>query len=458
MTSLVLALSDPNATLEIVGGKGMSLARMLSAGLPVPGGFHVTTEAYRRFVAQNGIEARILQELDGIEPADPTALEAASCHIGDCFAAGETPHEVAAAVSSAYAALKDAAVAVRSSATAEDLPEASFAGQQETYLNIRGTDAVLEAVKKCWASLWTARAIAYRLRNAIDQEAVALAVVVQDLVPADAAGIMFTANPISGKRDELVINAAWGLGEAVVSGAVTPDTIVLAKAGGRVIERQTAEKSVMTVRTEQGIDQVPVPDSLRKQAVLTAAQTAQLARLGVEIEHLYGMPIDIEWVLAGDRFSIVQARPITALPPDWKPPEPKTLFTRGSLAEHTPSPATPLFATLGLEMANEASALLWERMAGRGGRDLIPGDGIYQTLNGYVYLGIRVGGRHTLQIVKMSVSQLGPMLRGGVARWQAARQELATVVEEWEGRPVESFTPSGLLDGVRAVLGAALRY
>jgi len=294
MNAFILTLADPDATLENVGGKGMSLAKMLTAGLPVPGGFHVTTEAYRRFVAANGIQTRILNELEGIDPADLDALEAASRRICGLFAEGQTPPEIGAAVTAAYAALKDAPVAVRSSATAEDLPGASFAGQQETYLNIRGSDAVLAAVKKCWASLWTARAIAYRLKNTIDQETVALAVVVQELVVADAAGIMFTANPVNGKRDELVINAAWGLGEAVVSGAVTPDTITVQKATGRVLRREIAEKSLMTVRTAQGTSDVPVPESQQKKAVLTEAQTAELAQLGGTIEQFYGMPIDVE--------------------------------------------------------------------------------------------------------------------------------------------------------------------
>src|SRR5687768_8458457 len=159
----------------------MSLAKMLSAGLPVPGGFHVTTRAYRRFVIENGLQPRILQKLEGIDPVDSDALNNASRRICELFAGGQTPPDIAAAISAAYTALKDAPVAVRSSATAEDLPGASFAGQQETYLNIRGADAVLEAVKKCWASLWTARAIAYRLKNQIDQESVSLAVVVQEL-------------------------------------------------------------------------------------------------------------------------------------------------------------------------------------------------------------------------------------------------------------------------------------
>ena len=455
----VLPLANPGATLENVGGKGMSLAKMLSAGLLVPGGFHVTTAAYRRFVAENEIQPRILKELEGIDPAVPAGLETVSQHICGFFAEGKTPSEITAAVSAAYTALKNAPVAVRSSATAEDLPGASFAGQQETYLNIRGTDEVLEAVKKCWASLWTARAITYRLKNNIDQDTVALAVVVQELVLADAAGILFTANPINGQRDELVINAAWGLGEAVVSGLVTPDTITVKKATGRVLRRETAEKSLKTIRTEQGTREVPVPDAQKKKAVLTKGQTVELVRLGLKIEQLYQAPMDVEWALASGKFFIVQARPITALPPEWKAPDPKALYARSSLAEHTPSPVTPLFATLGLELANLATTRMWERLMGKDAQNLAPGGRMYQSLNGYVFIGIRMGGaKNSLKLTRMTISQTGPMLRGSVARWQTARQELAAVVEAWERQPVEALSPSELLQGVRQVFGAACRY
>ncbi len=455
---LVLSLASPDATLEATGGKGMSLAKMLAAGLPVPDGFHVTTAAYRRFVDENALQPRIMQTLDGVDPADPAALEAASRAISGLFAQAQTPPDIEAAITEAYAALDNAPVAVRSSATAEDLPGASFAGQQETYLNIRGDDALLAAVKQCWASLWTARAIAYRLKNQIDQTTVALAVVVQELVAADAAGILFTANPVNGKRDELLINAAWGLGEAVVSGAVTPDTLTVEKATGRILHQEIAEKLLMTVRTDGGTREAPVPDSQKHKAVLSAAQTAELARIAVRIEQLYQMPMDVEWALVDGKFYIVQARPITALPPDWSLPDPKALYSRSSLAEHTPSPVSPLFATFGLEIANRATAKVWERYMGKNAPKLIPAGGIYQTLNGYIYLAIRMRGQNLLSLLKMGALQMGPILRGSVARWRSAREEFAAVVEEWERRPVDQLAHAQLLAGVRALFGAACRY
>src|SRR5439155_21835988 len=175
-------------------------------------------------------------------------LEKASEQIEALFARGEMPEDIAMAVREAYARLGggDVPVAVRSSATAEDLPDMSFAGQQETYLNMRGETMVLDAVKRCWASLWTARAIGYRARHGIPPEEVSLAVVVQELVPADAAGILFTANPLTGAREQVMINAAWGLGEAIVGGQVTPDTVVLDKASGALISQEISGTDVMT--------------------------------------------------------------------------------------------------------------------------------------------------------------------------------------------------------------------
>ncbi len=207
----------------------------------------------------------MLEALRAADPVQTGSLDTASQQIGQLFAAAAVPAEITAAILAAYGDMKDAPVAVRSSATAEDLPDASFAGQQDTYLNLRGAEAVLEAVKRCWASLWTARAIGYRLKNGIDQESIALAVVVQELVPADAAGVLFTANPLNGRRDQLVINAAWGLGEAVVSGTVTPDTMTVDRHSGRMIDRRIAEKRVMTVRTDAGHARAACPAGASKE-------------------------------------------------------------------------------------------------------------------------------------------------------------------------------------------------
>ncbi len=348
----ILALADSRATLETVGGKGASLARLITAGLPVPGGFHVTTTAYRQFVDQNGLQPRILEILTRVDLSQPSSLEKVSREIQDAFAQATVPIEIGEAIERAYAEFPgvETPVAVRSSATAEDLPELSFAGQQETFLNIWGVQAVQEAVKRCWASLWTARAIGYRMQHQIDQEAVSLAVVVQEMIAAEAAGILFTANPLNGQRDQMLINAAWGLGEAIVGGLVTPDTISLEKDSGRVIDRQIADKQVMTVGISGTTQNQPVPEELRRAPVLGDEDVTALARLGVQIEDLYEKPMDIEWALRNGKLAILQARPITALVEEeeaitieWKLPNPKGIYMRGSAVDLMPDPLSPLF-------------------------------------------------------------------------------------------------------------------
>jgi phosphoenolpyruvate synthase/pyruvate phosphate dikinase len=316
----VLDLTDPAATdLATTGGKGSSLARLAAAGLPVPEGFHVTTDAYR--AAVTGTPQRAIVEAAAKVAQDrPETHEAAADRIAEIFAGLEIPPEVADAVRAGYSGLRvpapsslgasDPTVAVRSSATAEDLPGMSFAGQQDSYLNIRGEEALLRAVRDCWASLWTARAIGYRARHGIPAEEVSLAVVVQQMVPADAAGVLFTVDPMTGSRDWLVINAAWGLGEAVVGGQVNPDTFLVARVGN-VVKRTVSTKAVRTVRTGDGTRNEPVPAELRRRPSLTDAQAADLAALGARIEELYETPVDVEWAVHDGRPFILQARPVT---------------------------------------------------------------------------------------------------------------------------------------------------
>ncbi|HYG56926.1 MAG TPA: PEP/pyruvate-binding domain-containing protein, partial [Symbiobacteriaceae bacterium] len=208
------------------------------------------------------------------------------------------------------------------SATAEDLPDASFAGQQETYLNIVGAQQVVEACRRCWSSLWTGRALSYRVKNAIAPGDVALAVVVQRLVAAEVAGVLFTANPVSGRRDQMVIDGAWGLGEAVVSGIVTPDHWVADGTTGATLERQVSAKAVMTVRTAGGTETVSVPADLQEQPVLNAEQVADLVRLGREAAAYFKAPQDLEWAVAGGQLYLLQSRPITTLFPLPEPAPP----------------------------------------------------------------------------------------------------------------------------------------
>jgi pyruvate,water dikinase len=293
----------------MAGGKGANLGELVRAGFPVPAGFVVTTAAYDRFVASNGLDKTIAHALDEKQGSGAT--------IRDAFESAPSPPEIERAILAAYRQLGEGPVAVRSSATAEDLPEAAFAGQQDTFLNVVGTQALLGAVRRCWASLWTDRAIAYRARQGLGQQKVKLAVVVQRMVSAEAAGVLFTANPITGARDEIVVDASLGLGEAVVSGLVTPDHFVLRKRpwGWSIAERRLGRREVIVrPRAEGGTEHVSQETVAAPQAALSDQALRRLAGLGATIQHHFGAPQDVEWAWSSGKHFIVQARPITALP------------------------------------------------------------------------------------------------------------------------------------------------
>ncbi|MFI9554306.1 PEP/pyruvate-binding domain-containing protein [Nonomuraea endophytica] len=317
-----------------VGGKAANLGELTRATLPVPPGWVLTTDAYHQAAEAAGLQEIIAQGGDLATKARQRLLETA------------IPDEVAEEVRKAYAGLGESApVAVRSSATAEDLPFASFAGQQDTFLNVVGPEEVLLAVRKCWASLWTDRAVAYREANGIDHAVVRIAVVVQTMVDAQVAGVMFTANPVTGRRREAVIDAGPGLGEAVVSGAVNPDRFVVDVATAEIRERHAGDKKIAirslpgggTERVETDVDGF----------CLTDAQVRALAELGARVEGHYGAPQDTEWAIdAGGRLWLTQARPITTLYP--LPEMPETghdglrLFFSINVAQGVMGPFTPM--------------------------------------------------------------------------------------------------------------------
>jgi pyruvate,water dikinase len=338
-------LADEGLGLSEVGGKGQSLARLASAGVPVPNGFHVTTAAYDDFVAEHDLQQAIDTQLSSANESDVEATAGAASAIEQLFRDRDIPSAIAAEVLQAYHQLGSPAVAVRSSATAEDLPEASFAGQQETFLNIARDDQLLVAVRGCWASLWTPRAIGYRARHGISSEKISLAVVVQELIDADASGIIFTADPVTGDDTMIEINAAWGLGEAVVGGQVTPDTITVDRASGVIMRTLINTKTIMTAMNSSGTASVPVPRQLQEAPAVPEQQARQLADLAITVEDLFKDPMDIEWCRRGDQLFILQARPITtAIHPDpWNDSRSGDfLWTNTNVGEAIPDVMTPI--------------------------------------------------------------------------------------------------------------------
>ncbi|MEN8173503.1 MAG: PEP/pyruvate-binding domain-containing protein, partial [Chloroflexota bacterium] len=227
LPSSLIPLSSPDADLTTVGGKGTNLAKLACAGFPVPNGFMIPTASYREFVSSNQLEKIIDAHLRNLDFSSPQALETASQEIRAGFRKGVVQQSLVDALEIGSTWLSGQAVAVRSSATAEDLPDMSFAGQQDTFLNVLEDKALLESVVDCWSSLWTARAIGYRARNEIAHQDASLAVIVQEMVQSEVSGVLFTANPLTGKRSETVIDAAFGLGEALVGGHVEPDHYII---------------------------------------------------------------------------------------------------------------------------------------------------------------------------------------------------------------------------------------
>ncbi len=396
MAALVVPFDHAETTsLAAVGGKALNLGILSAAGFPVPTGFVVTTRAYELAAGD-----RVAALLVGLSTtADPAA---AAERVRAAVLAMPVPEEVREEVLAAYRLLgDDVAVAVRSSATAEDLAFASFAGQQDTYLNIVGADALVDSVRRCWASLWTDRAVDYRARNGVDHGSVRLAVVVQQMVQAATAGVLFTADPVTGTRHHSVLDASPGLGEAVVSGAVNPDRFVVDSTTGEILSRRIGDKRMLIrARTGGGVERVERPDGEGTPA-LSDSQIKALTDLGRRVQDHFGSPQDIEWALdESGTVWLTQARPITTLYPVPDEVEPPTrAYMCLSLAQGLTRPITPMgLAAFRLIATSVASA------AGHPPADPLRGPAAYRSIGQRLFVDItpvvrnRVG-RHAMLTV-----------------------------------------------------------
>ncbi|WP_435360874.1 pyruvate, water dikinase [Haloarchaeobius sp. DFWS5] len=300
--------------LESVGGKGASLGELTAAGLPVPPGFVVTADTYRKFIEEAGIDEELFEAVD-VDVDDSAALAEAESRASELILDAPFPEYLKEEILGAYANVDDgeAFVAVRSSATAEDLPDASFAGQQETFLNIT-EEELLQKVRECWASLFTQRAIYYRKQQGFDHESVNIAVVVQLMVDAEKSGVMFTSHPSTGEP-KMIIESAWGLGEAVVSGSVSPDNYVLDRKKDEIVEVTIADKKMMMVKDPDTgkTTEIEVPDDKRNARVLSDEEIGKLRELGETVEEHYDTPQDVEWAIVDGEVFMLQSRPITTI-------------------------------------------------------------------------------------------------------------------------------------------------
>ena len=338
--------------LGLVGGKGANLGELTRAGLPVPPGFCVTSAAYQQFIRLNGLDQLIVEALMEMNLEDLEDVKHRSVQIQTAIYSAPILPEIIDDVSGGCQQLyslttQGTPLAVRSSATAEDQANASFAGQLETYLNVRGVPSLLEHIKHCWASLWAERVLSYIANQGLDHRSVSMSVVVQSMIPSEVSGVLFTVNPVNGNRDQTVINASWGLGEAIVSGLVSPDTITADKSDGRIIDCQAGSKELMVAyAAEGGTVEMPVPEELRAKPALSEQQVAQLTSLGNRIEAYYGKPQDIEWGFYNGNWYLLQSRPITTLTQQPERRYPPGDFNRSMFIEIFPESLSPSFLSV----------------------------------------------------------------------------------------------------------------
>ena len=317
--SLLWFTEIDSGDLALAGGKGANLGEMTQRGAPVPPGFVVSVVSYQKFLTDNGLDSRLSDILGGVDVYHSSNLVDVARTAQEAILSAPMPPDLSVEITDAYRALGEGPVAVRSSATAEDLPDASFAGQQRTYLNVEGIDQVLETVKGCWASLFEARAIFYRAEQNFDQLGVGIAVPVQRMVQSEISGVMFTAEPNRSDRTKVFIEAVYGLGESVVSGAVTPDSYLIQKDGMEILEKRLVPQSRMLTRNPNAIGaddlnhEVDVPAEQSRTYKLTDSQITEVAQFGLTLEEAYNHPQDIEWAIEGNTFYITQTRPITTL-------------------------------------------------------------------------------------------------------------------------------------------------
>ena len=311
-------------SIPVAGGKGSNLGEMFNLDLPIPGGFAVTAQTYGKYIEETKIKIKIEEFLKGLNVDDTETLQKTAKKIQELITSTPIPEDMADEIKDSYDLLgtgkdahdlvegKEVFVAVRSSATAEDLPEASFAGQQATYLNVKGKQKVVSAVLACWASLFTARAIYYREKNNFDHNKVLISAIVQKMVNSEQSGIMFTVNPVTNNDKEIVIEAVYGLGEMIVGGEVNPDLYIVNKENKEIKKIEVKKQEIGLFRSEEGQNEKrKIPEDLQMRQIIPDSHVRELARFGKIIEEHYGKPQDIEWAIENDKVYIVQARAVT---------------------------------------------------------------------------------------------------------------------------------------------------
>ena len=412
------------ASLEpsLVGTKALRLGQISALNYKVPPGFCVTTLAFETFMSYNELKPAIRSQLQHAEKAELSQLEEVSREAAVLVQNSEFPREIAENVEYAYATLRtpglseSTPVAVRSSAVVEDLPGASFAGQYSSFIFVSGLANVLDAIKKCWASLWTARAIFYRHAKQVEEDEVSMAVIVQLAVDSTVSGIAFTVDPVTGK-DNVVINSTWGLGSKIASGEYNTDTFVVRRVDRQIVERDVVAKQFMMKSSDSGIGtvEIPVPANLRREASLDAMQTDALVRAALDLEQHFNAPQDIEWAFSDGRLWILQTRPVTTVPNPfpikWKRESDRTVvWTRGAgVTERLVDPVTPMSFSLFQRMVKTG----WDAAMRRLPLPMLEGEAELRLFNHYLYWNVDITARpKPTKLVPFLIKLLFALARG----------------------------------------------
>ena len=354
--------------LSRVGGKAANLGEMIKTGLPVPEGFVLLVDSYKKFIRFNKIKIKIEKLLMNLDTTEFEDIKKASHEIKSLFEQGEIPNDILGEIYDLYEQMDNPEVVVRSSSTMEDSPETSFAGQYDSFLNVKGKKQLQERIKQCWASMWNSRALSYRLKQKIDANELAHGVIVQNLIRAEKSGILFTANPLNNRRDQMLINSSWGLGEPIVSGEVTPDQWIVDKKSHKIVEEQISVKDVMTIRKNAGTELIDVPEEKLDQPSLEKREIHNLLELGKNTEEHFNFPQDIEWGFCNNKIYLVQTRPITTLFPKLKPEEKDDelrIYTNFLLIDKVmPEPLTPIGENLWMKTLTNLFPTQWVKSAG----------------------------------------------------------------------------------------------
>lgn len=468
---IVVPLSEASLSIELIGGKALNLAKMVQADLPVPSGFVVSTRAYGEFIRSNNIDTSIDSLLKDYSSGDRNLVDTSN-EIDKLFRGAGIASATIDEILRCFRSLKDErrSFAVRSSANIEDLPTSSFAGQQESFLNVWDEEDLVDSIRKCWASLWSPRAIVYREKFGISSHQAKMAVIIQELINAQISGVAFTCNPTTGAREEFVINSSYGLGESIVSGAVTPDMFILNKSSLEIKAKRLGTKKILVQANQKSnLERVVIAHESRNKYSITDELLSNLGKFLIDVEsHFKLVPQDIEWAIESDRIWLLQSRPITNLLSEditkisFSAPKPGDKFIRRQVVENMPEPLCPLFDELYLSYGLDKSIgqLMDKFKLDLDYRNLVDAP-MFTTINGYAYCRANYNNawRSMPQVFKWYVTSIGDLFRNLIPMWKDnGLPSYRSKIEQYEGIKFQELSTDRLISIIKELTYADAVY